>query len=42
MKVKFLKFVNDLCFGKKYKQIDQCENCWIKQSCLVSFRNKKK
>lgn len=41
MGVKMLKLVNDPCFGKKYDLIDQCGSCWIKQSCLVCFRNRK-
>jgi hypothetical protein len=41
MAVKMLKLVNDPCFGKKHELIEQCTQCWIKQSCLVSFRNRK-
>ncbi len=39
--VKMLKFVEDPCFGQKHKQCEGCEKCWIKQACLVAFRNKK-
>ncbi|MEM4263281.1 MAG: hypothetical protein QW666_00085 [Candidatus Woesearchaeota archaeon] len=41
LSVKMLKLVNDPCFGKKYEQHCQCEQCWIKPSCLVCFRNRK-
>jgi len=41
MPVKFLKLVEDPCFGKKYEQIQQCPDCWIKKSCLIRFRNAK-
>ncbi len=39
--VKMIKLVEDPCFGKKHEQIPQCQHCWIKNSCLVSFRNRK-
>jgi hypothetical protein len=39
--VKMVKLVKDPCFGKKYEQHCQCEQCWIKPSCLVCFRNRK-
>ncbi|MBW3001825.1 hypothetical protein KY338_01525 [Candidatus Woesearchaeota archaeon] len=39
--VKMLKLKKDKCFGEKYEKCEQCENCWIKPSCLVRFRNKK-
>jgi len=41
MPVKMLKYVNDPCFGEKYLQHDQCEECWVKNSCFIRFRNKK-
>jgi len=41
MTPKFLKLQDDPCFGKKHEQIDQCRQCFVKQSCLVTFRNKK-
>lgn len=40
MKIKMIKFADDPCFGKKYEQIEQCKNCWIKKACFVSFRNR--
>jgi len=41
MAVKFVKYVNDVCFGEKYEQCGQCEECWVKKSCFIRFRNKK-
>lgn len=41
MAVKLVKLVNDPCFGKKHELIDQCQACWIKQACLITFRNRK-
>ncbi len=39
---KMAKFENDKCFGKKYDQIEQCKECWIKKACHVEFINRKK
>lgn len=39
--VKMIKLVEDPCFGQHYEKIQDCQHCWIKNSCLVSFRNKK-
>jgi hypothetical protein len=41
MVVKICKEVDDPCFGKKYEGCLQCQKCWIKNSCLVCFRNRK-
>jgi hypothetical protein len=40
MTPKFFKLQNDPCFGKNYDQIEQCQRCFLKQSCLVTFRNR--
>lgn len=37
--VKMIKLVNDPCFGKKHEQMPLCQSCWIKNSCLISYRN---
>ncbi|MEM4282470.1 MAG: hypothetical protein QXU88_00650 [Candidatus Woesearchaeota archaeon] len=42
MAVKFLKYSDDACFGKKHEQLEECKNCWIKNSCYMKFRNKGK
>lgn len=41
METKMLKMVQDPCFGKKYEKHEQCPTCWIKKSCLITFRNRK-
>jgi hypothetical protein len=41
MDVKMIKLADDPCFGKHYEKNPQCTSCWIKNSCLVSFRNRK-
>lgn len=41
MDVKMMKLAEDPCFGKKHETLPDCAHCWIKNSCLVSFRNKK-
>lgn len=41
MSVKMIKLANDPCFGKKHDLIADCPTCWIKESCLISFRNRK-
>lgn len=41
MVTKMFKLVNDPCFGQKHEQLSECEGCWIKNSCCVSFRNRK-
>ena len=37
--IKMVKLVDDKCFGVSHEQIDQCELCWVKNSCAVMFRN---
>ncbi len=39
--VKMFKLAEDPCFGKKFETHEQCPACWIKQSCFVTFRNRK-
>jgi len=39
--VKMLKLVTDPCFGQKYLQQEICLSCWVKQSCFITFRNRK-
>ena len=41
MVAKIVKFSNDPCFGQKHEQMRQCNCCWIKKSCVISFRNRK-
>lgn len=38
---KMVKYADDPCFGKKYKEISDCEACWIKNACNIAFRNRK-
>jgi hypothetical protein len=41
METKMYKLVDDLCYGQKYEEIEQCEKCWVKQPCSVAFKNRK-
>ncbi len=36
-----VKYARDPCFGKKFEQQDQCQNCWIKKACMIAYRNRK-
>ncbi|MEK6822187.1 MAG: hypothetical protein AABY13_00020 [Nanoarchaeota archaeon] len=38
---KILKMANDPCFGLKHDQLESCPSCFLRESCLVCFRNKK-
>ena len=42
MAVKFVKLAEDPCFGKKFETHEQCGECWIKNSCFMKFRNRKR
>jgi len=39
MSTKFLKHVDDPCFGKSFELIEQCNKCWIKRACSVLYKN---
>ncbi|RMF05492.1 hypothetical protein D6764_04585 [Candidatus Woesearchaeota archaeon] len=39
--IKYAKLENDPCFGEKYEQIEQCNYCWVKESCYMRFKNRK-
>jgi hypothetical protein len=41
MDIKMIKLADDPCFGKKHELLPQCVHCWVKNSCLVAFRNRK-
>lgn len=36
---KMVKYQNDECYGKKFKQIAQCNNCWISTSCGAVYKS---
>lgn len=39
MQIKMLKLLDDPCYGLKYKQIEQCEACWIEDACHMRYKN---
>lgn len=38
---KILKMQEDPCFGTQHQKLPGCMGCFIRQSCLVCFRNQK-
>jgi len=36
---KFARFKNDDCYSIKFDQLEQCNNCWIKDSCGAVYKS---
>ncbi|MFT4303666.1 MAG: hypothetical protein ACMXYG_03810 [Candidatus Woesearchaeota archaeon] len=41
-KVKMVKYVDDECYGEKFKQIPACPSCWIANSCESTYKSRRK
>ena len=41
LKPKMVKYIDDPCFGIEYDKLEQCDNCWVKKSCFVKYKNSK-
>jgi hypothetical protein len=39
---KIVKYVDDPCYAKKFKTLEDCVRCWIKKSCEANFKSRVK
>jgi hypothetical protein len=39
---KMVKYLNDPCYAKKFKESDSCDRCWIKKSCEANHKSRVK